>query len=173
MAVSSKPLGIVLAVALAACDGAAWLRVAGVRTLEEVDAPEAVARVAEGAGVLLQVREPDAQQATGPSDPRSWRERRRPLDRGAARDAGDLPVLAGASLLGVDEPLPEALIAERRSVLVVASDPEPAWRVAARLARSGVPRVAVVRGGIQGYLGAVPAEAPSAARRAGSVPDET
>jgi hypothetical protein len=85
----------------------------------------------------------------------------------------DEPQVPGALLLGEAEDIPEALVSGS-PIVVFADDLGTARRLAARLVRSGASHVAVVRGGIQGWLAAAPPrEGPSAARREGAGPDET
>jgi rhodanese-related sulfurtransferase len=125
-------LALLLALALAACEPGGAPD-GGVRTFGEMDAGAAVQLLAEGGARLLQVRE---------------------VDRHAAR-------LAGASLVDVAGSLPR-LPADPMPVLVVAARPQTARRLAARLVREGVPRVSVVRGGIQAWLAASGGGPPSA-----------
>jgi rhodanese-related sulfurtransferase len=123
-----------LALALAACEPGGAPD-GGLRSFGEMDAGAAVRLLAGGGARLLQVRE---------------------VDGHAAR-------LAGASLVDAAGSLPR-LPADSMPVLVVATRPQAARSLAARLVRDGVPRVAVVRGGIQAWLAASGGGPPSASR---------
>jgi rhodanese-related sulfurtransferase len=129
-------LGLVVVAAAGGVGGC--LRERGVRTFDELGAAEAVERLGDAACVVVQPREPESRA----------------------------PSVAGASFVDSAGPVPRGILEERRLVVVVASEPTAARRLAAQLVRAGVPRVAVVRGGIQAWMAAAPGgAAPSAARR--------
>ena len=112
-------LGVALASTALACGPGEWLGVA--RHFEEIEAEEAIGRVASEPVYLVQVRAPDS----------------------------DDPRIAGAAILAPDERLPARSDAGDRPVFVVGRDDPGARRFAARLLRAGFERVAVVRGGLQ------------------------
>jgi hypothetical protein len=100
------------------CDGDAVLRRIGFRTIREVPVERAVAWLHAGRALLVQRRDPEE----------------------------DLPPLESAQPLAPDAPIPESLEAAPGWLLVVASEPDEALRLAARLSRTGIPRVGVVTG---------------------------
>jgi rhodanese-related sulfurtransferase len=127
-----------LGLALAGCGPLERALEGSAPAFEEVEAERALALIAAGDAALVQ-----------------------------AAEAGPAPApLDGASLVDPDAPLPQAVADEARTLLVVARDLAAARRLAARLARAGAPRVAVVQGGIQAWLAARGggAGAPSAGR---------
>jgi len=126
-----------LAVAAVTCGVGGCMRERGVRTFDELAAEEAL-QLDDADCVVVQVREPESRA----------------------------PSVAGASFLDPERPLPAGILRERRLVVVVASQATTARRLAAQLVRAGVPRVAVVRGGIEAWLAASPSAArPGALRR--------
>lgn len=110
-------------VATVLCAGCEWLETGGARSFDEIEAAEAQARVLAKAALLVQVRETEA----------------------PAVRVGDAP------LVELEGPLPPFLAASQVPILIVAYDPTRARRLAARLVRAGVPRVSVVRGGLQAW----------------------
>jgi len=63
------------------------------------------------------------------------------------RGVGEGPrAVPGAVRMSLEDPIPEAVLEADRPLLVVASEPDEALRVAARLVRAGVRRVSVVSG---------------------------
>ena len=134
-----------LAVAAVACGVGGCLRERGVRTFDELAAEEAL-QLDDAACMVVQVREPESRA----------------------------PSVAGASFLDPAGPLPAGILQERRLVVVVASQAAAARRVAAQLVRAGVPRVAVVRGGIEAWLAASPSTArPGAVHRGAALDRRT
>ncbi len=104
-----------------ACDRGEALAWLGWRTIHEIPVETALGWLEDERAVLLQPRVP-GQRFTR---------------------------LAETELLGPEEPLPDALVARAWAgawLLVVAPRQDEALRLAARLARAGLPRVGVVRG---------------------------
>jgi len=128
-----------LVVAAVTCGVAGCMRERGVRSFDELAAEEAL-RLDDADCIVVQVREPESRA----------------------------PSVAGASFLDPAGPLPAGILRERRLVLVVASQATAARRLAAQLVRAGVPRVAVVRGGIEAWLAASPGAARAGALRRGA-----
>jgi rhodanese-related sulfurtransferase len=119
--------GVLAAIALllVACD-AGWLGERGLRVIREVS-PREAARLLEAPGaVLLQVRGPGA---TGVR-------------------------VEGTAVIGASDPLPEGLAEPDPTVVILAEDREQGMALAARLARAGIQRVAVVNGGVEAWLAA-------------------
>jgi rhodanese-related sulfurtransferase len=84
--------------------------------------------------------------------------------------------VARSTLAFADGPLPPALWPEGRpaaSAVLLASEPAAGYRMAARLARAGIERVVVVRGGIEAWHGLshLGAEADTAERGGAGKPD--
>ncbi|MEN8183202.1 MAG: hypothetical protein ABFS46_11780 [Myxococcota bacterium] len=119
---------------LLGCEPAAWLQAGGVRAFREVGAPEALEILADPAASVLQLRA------------RRWE-----------------PTVPRASLVGLADPIPPALLEETGRVLVVAADGAAGRRLSARLVRAGVRRVVLVVGD-PGALGAGPVLARPAER---------
>ncbi len=126
------PLLLVGALVAQGCDAATPLAWLGVRGIREVPVERAAAWLAEGRARLVQLRERQDQ----------------------------LPWLLDADALAPDDPVPASWAGQEGWLLVVASEREPALRLAARLARAGVPRVGVVTGEVRALADA------AAARRA-------
>jgi rhodanese-related sulfurtransferase len=107
---------------LLGCDGGGWASLLDAPTFREVSAAEGHA-LAERAGAhLVQVGRPAL--------------------------AG--PPIPGAALLEAGGDWP-ADLDDGAPVVIVASDPEAAFRLAARMARAGIQDVAVVDGGIEAW----------------------
>ena len=106
---------------LIGCDQAWWLSRMGIPSIREVPVERVQEWAPRGNLHFVQVRSPE--------------------DRA--------PHLAQALLLGPDETIPSALAGTRDWVMVLASEHEAALRLAARLARAGLPRVAVVTGDLE------------------------
>ncbi len=122
-----------LALVLAACD-AGWLHERGLRVIREVDVGGGARLLEDPTAVLLQVRGPD------------WRG----------------PRVEGTELVASREPLP-AELAGASHVVILAEDVGEGLRMAARLSRAGIQRVAVVRGGVAAWQAAREPAAPGAA----------
>ena len=90
----------------------------GIRHLEELSDAQVARRLADPETLALQISDP----------------------------ARPMALVPGARVLRRDGPVPEALRAEPRTVLVVAPDRELALREASRLSRAGVRRVVVFTG---------------------------
>jgi rhodanese-related sulfurtransferase len=131
---------MVVGLAVAAAGAGGCLRERGVRTFDEIAAAQALQQLGDASGLLVQVRQADSQ----------------------------VPRVAGASLVDLEGELSGALLGEQRLVVLLAPEEATARRFAARLVRAGVPRVAVVRGGIQAWMATTPAgRPPSSAERGG------
>ena len=128
---ASAPLLAAAALALAGqlgCDAPAGLAWLGMRSIREVPASDAAAWLDSDRAVVVQVRHPDERLAP----------------------------LPGAHPMRPEDPLPDALgkeLGSGRWLLVVGSQDDEALRLAARLSRAGLSRVAVVRGDASALAG--------------------
>jgi len=113
-------LEIAAVLAMTGCEPATPLSWLGIPSIRELPVERAVDRLNEDAGHVVQLRDPGER-------------------------LGRIP---DARLLGRDEDIPPGLAEEPGWLLVVASRPDEAMRLAARLARAGHPRVAVVTGDV-------------------------
>jgi hypothetical protein len=137
------------ALGTAACDGSTALARLGHRSLREIEAERARAWVEEGRAVLVQVRDEDER----------------------------LPRLPGALALDAAAAVPDDLRAAEGWVVVVGSQRDAALELAARLAREGLPRVAIASGDLTALAPLLSpvrrAEAPVHLERAGPHPSAT
>jgi hypothetical protein len=107
---------------LLGCDGGGWASLVGAPSFREVSAAEGHALAKRAGAHLVQ------------------------LGRSLAAPAP----IPGAALVEAGGDWPEGL-ADGGPVVIVAADPEAAFRLAARMARAGIQGVAVVDGGIEAW----------------------
>jgi rhodanese-related sulfurtransferase len=123
--VAPRALALLLLLAAGpACDAGGAL-LAGARHFEEVDAATGLRLHGDGA-ILVQLRSEHAVERRVPA----------------------------AVWLDSANGVPDAWRGEPRALVLLARDPADARRAAARLVRTGVARVAIVRGGIDAWLDA-------------------
>ena len=134
---SAAGVGFLASLALVACDGATWLSLHEVASFREVELEEARRLAAE----------PDAQVVQTVS-PRGGR------------------AVPGAQIVLPNDGWPPE-VTDRGPVVILAGDAEDGYRLAARLARSGIQGIAVYAGDIEAWREPQPGESEevAAARR--------